>query len=142
MTCLENFLGKPVILQLGDPIAAAHSEEEVSIESDEDGVENTTCGRATLFMVSQKVVNQQGQPMIDPATNKPAVRQQPILVQVIKGEIEAVDERGVAISTVGGDDKTQVLLYIPRENIRAVTFALEHVELEVTPEPSPILKLN
>lgn len=141
MSCLESFLNKPVLLQLVDPIAASHSSEEVTLEdtSDSEG-HPIKCGRAIMSMQMQGVINPQtGQPVVDPRTNSPMSREQPILIQIVRGEIVEIGDDGIMFATVGGDNKTQVIIYVPNRGIRAITFALEHVEQVVKSEPSIIV---
>jgi hypothetical protein len=68
--------------------------------------------------------------MIDPNTQQQAVQEQPVLVQVLRGEIVALSDDGLMFSGIGGDQKTQVLVFVPLQNVRAVTFCMEHVSQE------------
>lgn len=141
MSCLENFLNKPVLLQLGDPVVAAHSSEWVELEKDEAG-ESVACGRAIMTLQEQPALDNQGRRMVDPNTGHPAIQRQPVLVQVLVGEIVALSADGLMFSTIGGDGKTQVISYFPKENIRAVTFATEHVPMAKPEDPPKIISPN
>lgn len=128
MSCLENLIGKPVIVQLGDPIASAGSRKKTEVEV--DGVKEE-CGDA--IMAVQQV------PQRHPETGETVVGQQPVLVQILKGEIASSSDDGIVMSTEGAHN-TPLLVYIPMENVRAVTFAMAHVEPEQVKEGSQIIQ--
>lgn len=128
-SCIESFLFKPVVIQLVEPIAAVHSVEEVTDEADEKPV---TYGRAVMSIMKKAVM--------DPQTRQPVAQDSPILQQVLQGEIDSVSEDGFIFTTLGGDGKTQVAIYTHFNNVRAVTFALEHVEATPEAEPSRIIQ--
>lgn len=128
-SCLEDFLGKPVVIQLVEPIAAVHSVEEVV---EEDGAESIVYGRAAMSIVKKAVM--------DPQTRQPVSQDSPILQQVIQGEIESVSDEGFIFVAVGGDGKTKVAIYSHFSNVRAVTFALEHIAAEPEAQPSLIIQ--
>lgn len=110
MSSLENFINKPVILQLVDPIVAVHSVEQAAFNDPETDAP-IPCGKAGITMRQTT----EGQP-------------QPVLMQVLSGEVVAFDEHGVVFSTLGGDSKTDVLQYIERRSIRCMSFAINHPE--------------
>lgn len=128
-SCLENFLGRPVVIQLVEPIAAVHSVEEVIDDEEEEPL---TYGRAAMSIVKKAVM--------DPQTRQPVSQDSPILQQVIQGEIESVSEEGFIFMAVGGDGKTKVAIYSHFSNVRAVTFALEHIAVEPEAQPSLIIQ--
>lgn len=137
-SCLENLIDKPVLLQIGDPIAAAHSTEEVSLGVLEG--EEVTCGRASMSLRVTPVLDPQGRPVIDPNTRAPVTQNQPVIIQILRGKIEAISPDGLMFSSLGGDEKTEVIIYVPMANVRAVTFCASHVA--VSPEPEKPLILS
>ena len=131
---LEDFIGKPVVIQLVEPIAAVHSVEEIIDEDMEEDGRPVSYGRAAMSVMKKAVMN--------PQTRQAETQDSPILQQVLQGEIETVGEEGFIFSTKGGDGKTRVAIYTHFNNVRAVTFALEHVAQEEVPEASPIIRPN
>ena len=116
MGCLEAFIGKPVMVQLKNQVLAAISSEEVELE-EESGVK---CGCAMAAI-------------LQPAPDDPQGKPQPILVSVIRGSIEDVDEKYIILATMGGDSRTPVRLCMELENVANVTFCVEHVPVNGPP---------
>lgn len=111
MKCIEAFFNKPVLVQLKNPIVAVLSAEEVTLE---DG---TTCGFSTIAFIE----------------GKPGETNQPIMLQILRGEIEAVDEENFIFATTGGDNKTPVRICLERSNVGQIVFCTEHIPLPTRP---------
>lgn len=115
MSLISNFKGLPVVLQLKEPIVAVYSSGEVQLSG------NQRCGIATMTMM-------QGQ-------NGP----QPVILQLLTGQIMLVDEESIVFEMLGGDGKTPVRVFIPDALVQSVSFALEHPE---TQEERPMVTLS
>lgn len=103
MSCIEAFVGKPVLVQLDITVALAISLREIR-----DGDE--TFGEADMFF--QK--NAAGEEI-------------PVPTQFVRGCIEDADETHVLIASTGGDGRTPVRMLLKKANISNITFCVEHV---------------
>ena len=118
--CMDLFTGIPVMVQLKNPLLAAISAEEVKI--DEEG---ESCGSAALAFFPAEAGKQP----------------QPVMLQVIRGEIEQFDDKNILVATMGGDNRTPVRMCVERENVANVTFCVEHVAASAASgQSSPIIK--
>lgn len=121
MTCLEAFLNKPVMIQLKQPLLSAISAEEV------EGEDGEKYGSATLAFFPAEA-------------GKPP---QPVMLQVIRGEIEEYDDKHALVATMGGDNITPVRICVERENMASTTFCVQHIpKVEQPPTPSIITPGN
>jgi hypothetical protein len=116
MSCIEEFLNVPVMIQLKAPIVAAVSDRPVTLES------GVSCGYAIMA----------------PGAKKEQDGTFPILLQILCGSIDLADEKNVILTTVGADNKTAVRVLLERENILNITFCVEHNDWR-TPAPSQIV---
>lgn len=105
MSLISNFKGLPVVLQLKEPIVAVFSSGSIQVQGQQ-------CGVASMAM-------SQGQ-------NGP----QPIILQVLSGQIVLVDEESIVFEMLGADGKTPVRVFLPDALVQSVSFALEHPDEE------------
>ena len=78
MSCIEEFLNVPVMIQLKAPIVAAVSDRPVTLES------GVSCGYAIMA----------------PGAKKEQDGTFPILLQILCGSIDLADEKNVILTTV------------------------------------------
>ena len=116
-SCLEQFTDKPVLVQLKNALLSSISAEPVELG------EGETCGSATLAFLPPANAGEQSQP---------------VMTQVLRGNIESFDDTHLQVGTLGGDNRTPVRILVERTNVASVTFCVEHVETQ-SAEPSKIV---